>query len=734
MLNPGLRNNIKAFARKEYFNPDLLHALIVTMGLVVPLAVGHYINKPLIGGFAAVTGQTLLVIKFQHTYLQKALILFIGLIFISAAVLAGTLLGAHFWLAIIFMAFIAGVSSLLKEYGSFGQTIGFCAVIIFLLALPPPHSLAIAMDRFVAVWLGGLWAAFITLFFWPFRPDLPYYTNLAKPWELSSNLAVFLATTKIPKEYADRVQEKEISLRQAINDVLPYLRLHHIRYFFIRRDLLKLVRASSRFGATIMAMNHALEHLRVHPKSHLFMPAVQQPLLLASAGAKSVVNALVLARPKDIPALQEAIMQLKNATNELQRQNENQPVEFSVQIDLHRFITLLQSAIHYLEDALLLLTRINQKKRLPAKALMPETKTKLLPSVKALFRFKNVPLKHTLRLMLVTSIGIAIYLGFQIPRGYWIALTVMVVLQPDFGTTQQKSLQRVVGTFLGGFLGTLLLIHPFPSVIFILAIAIFSILFIYYQQRNYAISVTFLTMMLVAMFEVSGPIDWHIAAYRLLATVIGVVLSVAAAFLLWPDWERTKVRSVMARGLRANYNMMHQLHHELLSQTGFHARIIAMRRKAESANITISESVKRLQLEPGTKKQKQKIAQNIAYHNTRLSRELLSLAALLPQLKAGNQSFVETDNFLSEAMNLLEETIAALVSEKNTKQKAPQEQTFTVFGLQEKLPAVPVATGAHSNLQVDTAILQVEIVHEQLNKIADAVNQIAKSVHLLNQL
>jgi hypothetical protein len=233
MLNPGLRNNIKAFARKEYFNPDLLHALIVTMGLVVPLAVGHYINKPLIGGFAAVTGQTLLVIKFQHTYLQKALILFIGLIFISAAVLAGTLLGAHFWLAIIFMAFIAGVSSLLKEYGSFGQTIGFCAVIIFLLALPPPHSLAIAMDRFVTVWLGGLWAAFITLFFWPFRPDLPYYTNLAKPWELSSNLAVFLATTKIPKEYADRVQEKEISLRQAINDVLPYLRLHHIRYFFI---------------------------------------------------------------------------------------------------------------------------------------------------------------------------------------------------------------------------------------------------------------------------------------------------------------------------------------------------------------------------------------------------------------------------------------------------------------------------------------------------------------------
>ncbi|MGV3588071.1 MAG: FUSC family protein [Adhaeribacter sp.] len=734
MFNPDLRNTLKAFARKEFFNPDVLYAIIVTLGLVVPLAVGHYLDEPLLGGFAAVTGQNLLVIKFQHTYPQRALILFIGLIFITAAVLAGTLLGAYFGLAIFFMALIAGISSLLKEFGSFGQVIGFCAVIIFLLALPPPHSLDIGLDRYVAVWLGGLWAAFITLFFWFFLPDLPYYTSIARPWELSSNLAVFLASANVRKNYAERVQEKEINLRQAINDVLPYLRLHHVRYFFIRRDLLKVVRASSRFGVTIMAMNHALEHLREHPKKHLFMPAVQERLFLAAAGAKIIVNALVLARPQELDKLTEIIIKLKTSTEQLQKLTDSNQKDFTIQVDLHRFITLLDSATHYLEDAHYLLTRIRQKKQLPTTQVAAQNKTRLLPPLRALFQFKNVPLKHTLRLMLVTSIGVALYLGFQIPRGYWIPLTVMVVLQPDFGTTQQKAMQRVLGTFLGGILGTMLLIHPFSPVIFILAITTFSFLFLYYQQRNYAVSVTFLTMMLVAMFEVSGPIDWHLAAYRLFATVLGVILSVTAAFLLWPDWERTKVRFVMARGLRANFNLLQQLHHELLSQTGFHARIIADRRKAESANIEIAESVKRLQLEPGTKKQKQKIAQNLAFYNVRLSRELLSLAALLPQIKVDTPTYAETDAYLSQAADQLEEIMTALITEKNVAGNIPKDLPFPAQKFNLELKPVLVSTATNTGLHLDTEILQTEIVHEQLNKISDAIFNMNQLVFNLNQL
>ncbi len=104
------------------------------------------------------------------------------------------------------------------------------------------------------------------------------------------------------------------------------------------------------------------------------------------------------------------------------------------------------------------------------------------------------------------------------------------------------------------------------------------------------------------------------------------------AFLLWPDWERSQVRSILAKGILANRDLLVQLQHELEAQTGFHARIIADSRKAEVVNLTISDSVVRLKLEPGTKKQKLQIVQSISFQNSRLTRELTTLAALLPSI------------------------------------------------------------------------------------------------------
>ena len=48
-----------------------------------------------------------------------------------------------------------------------------------------------------------------------------------------------------------------------------------------------------------------------------------------------------------------------------------------------------------------------------------------------------------------------------LPHGYWAALTVLIVLRPDYGSTLQRGLQRAAGTVLGAGLGvaTVLLAH-----------------------------------------------------------------------------------------------------------------------------------------------------------------------------------------------------------------------------------------------------------------------------------
>ena len=733
MVFSNIQAKIIAFLRQEYFDPDVLKALLVTAGLVVPLVISHFLGVPIYGSFAAITAQLLLAARIQTTYPNKAFVLVVSLLLISLAPLVGTLVNNNFWWAVITMALVAGISSLAKEIGTHGQTLGLCAVILFLLSLNGPYNLNTGLYRMAATWFGGMWASFILLFFWPIRPNLPYYTSLALPWELSGNLAGWFAASPVSPNLEEKIQKKEVNLRNAINNVLPFLRKKDQRFFFIRRDLLKVVRASSRFGATILAMYPNLENVRQRNVAGPWLDDLQLCFANASQAAKAVANVLVIGRDKDMKNLEKMIFQVQQAINQLQQHLNADTTELAIALDLHRIHILFQSAIHYLQDAQLLLSRIKEKKQNFKKSsfLYYQPLSKLL-AIRSFFNFKRVPLKHTFRLMLLTAVSIALFYGFNIPRGYWIALTIMVVLQPDYGTTQQKALQRVTGTTIGAALSTILLIQPLAPGFYILLIALFCFLFIYLQQRNYTVSVVFVTMMLVAMFEISGAIDWHYAAYRLFATSLGGIMAIVGAFLLWPDWERSQVRSILAKGILANRDLLVQLQHELVAQTGFHARIIADRRKAEVANLIISDSVVRLKLEPGTKKQKLQIVQNVSFQNSRLTRELTALAALLPNFES-KESFPEAIALLARYADQLATLAEYLKSETSVTGEVFSDIPFPEIKTITQLAAHAV-NNVKNQSHINTGALKEELIHEQINKISEAVFHLQKQVQELNAL
>ncbi len=62
----------------------------------------------------------------------------------------------------------------------------------------------------VANWFGGMWASFIILFFWLIRPNLPYYTNLVLPWELSGNLADWFAASPVTPNLEEKFRKKKL--------------------------------------------------------------------------------------------------------------------------------------------------------------------------------------------------------------------------------------------------------------------------------------------------------------------------------------------------------------------------------------------------------------------------------------------------------------------------------------------------------------------------------------------
>jgi len=719
---------LQEIVRKEYLEPDVSRALVITTALMVPFVVAYLLGKPLTGVFVGITAQLIASAKIRGAYPQRAAILLAGTLAVGLSAVVGTLAGNALWSTILLMAVIAGVASLARGLGEHGQTLGISAVLLFLLSLRPPNDWDAAYDRLLMVLLGGAWASLLSLLAWPILPHLPFYLTAARPWEISSHLMQLATRLSDNKKSETEMEKQEATLTQAVNQVLPLLQKNGRHSAPIRREVLKIVRAAYRFGAAALAFHHERVHLPDQEPYQSMLPAIQRAAESLTAAAHSVAGTIAAMRSSRFPRTQVQIERAATAIKVLEKKIKATDMDVHDRLVLLRFVTLLEPAISYLQDAMRMLDRIAKRK----------TSLSLLDSLDLRFRIRlhwhkvmmqlqpNALLpRHAVRVMVVVAIAISLYYHFHIPRGYWIVLTVMVVLQPEFGTTRQKSTERLLGTFAGAILGTLLLMHPFPPYFLLMAIAACCFLFTYFQARNYTVAVVFVTMMLVAMLEMSEPIDWHIALYRLMATAIGGLMAITAAYLLWPSWDRMQFAARMAQAIQFNRNYLLQIGHELETRAGFHARVIADHRKAEVENINTLEAIKRMALEPGTTKKAVQLAQTLAYHNAKLTRELTAFSAFLPGLTTSFE-FPEAHQLISECAQALD-TIAQAVKEgKPLAELHPQFHSLCQQ-LKTELQGIEDQIHAHTELvlQAENELIHFELICSQLDTITQEITAMA---------
>ena len=69
-----------------------------------------------------------------------------------------------------------------------------------------------------------------------------------------------------------------------------------------------------------------------------------------------------------------------------------------------------------------------------------------------MFAPDSLLLRHALRLAVVSTLAVALAETCHLKRGYWLTITVVVMLQPYTSATTTRALQRVLGTVLGGVL------------------------------------------------------------------------------------------------------------------------------------------------------------------------------------------------------------------------------------------------------------------------------------------
>lgn len=147
--------------------------------------------------------------------------------------------------------------------------------------------------------------------------------------------------------------------------------------------------------------------------------------------------------------------------------------------------------------------------------------------------------EYVARLALLLVVSTTIYRVFKIRNGYWIPMTALLVLKPQWASTLSRGIARMVGTVLGaGIALGLATLMPFPGWLIPTLVVVSAWGCYALQAVNYAVFSAFITLYIVFLFRFGGFSETAAAHVRLVNTVVGGAL----ALLVDAGWKVVRER------------------------------------------------------------------------------------------------------------------------------------------------------------------------------------------------
>jgi len=139
----------------------------------------------------------------------------------------------------------------------------------------------------------------------------------------------------------------------------------------------------------------------------------------------------------------------------------------------------------------------------------------------------------------------------HISTGYWITLTAVVALKPNYGGTSQTTLQRVLGTVLGGIISIAIvtLIHNSWAIGGCLLLLIVTAVAV--RPLSFSLFITLLTPAIILLVNMTSNGGWQIGVLRIVDSLAGGLLALLGSYLLFPRWERQQLPAQLETTIRA---------------------------------------------------------------------------------------------------------------------------------------------------------------------------------------
>lgn len=697
----GLYARFRHYLEEQRLQPDINRGLRATVGFMGAFFAAAWLNLPLEAPFAAIAAQNIAMLDIRGSYpLRLSLLLAMTAIVAGSCWLGGTASGHLSWaLAAMALAIVLGGGwrHLSPDYG---MSLAINSAFLLMLALAQPEGAALAHRYFLAGLGGGLWGVFVQVALWPFRAQHPLRRAVADSWLALSDLLAAMAPEEdvAAAERHRRIAAQEAALRTALDQTSATLAAAAAgRSRPHLGELVELNQAAARFATRLVAFNTALETLMARPDFAALAPSFGPVLTSLTNMARTIAVTVVSRQPSHLAAAEVRLRRLGNLIQALQdrvlAQTGRAPDATQLTFLLRQVASLIPALGTVLRATV---DRANEHAAFSLELFDLHTWT-MRPLASALnFTWPPDPalVRFIARLVVLEVAGVAAFKLLNLAHGYWLPLTVLVVLQPDYGSTRLRAGQRVLGTLAGSVLASVLLWLALPPAVLIAAMAATMFFFAFFLKRDYGKAVFFITLFVVLITETATKVTVGFTAERLAVTLAGGLLALLAAQLFWPAWERKFFPGNLARALRANRDYVRLLGDRLISGGGYDAGAIALKRAAEKANSLVFSSLQRMSGDPAAQQAGIEAAATLANGNQRLTRALTVVALHLTPGTTLQRP--ELGRFVTAAVETLE-TLAGAAETGRTghAQLAALRGALDALSLQAPGDAGPLEHSAH---------------------------------------
>jgi uncharacterized membrane protein YccC len=543
------------------------------------------------------------------------------------------------WLSAVTMFLVMFVAGFVSLYGQAASSISLITSIMFIVALAkfatfPDWSTVLQQCAFCLA--GGIWSIVVSLGLWVVRPYAPVLQSVANCYSTLSQLVASAgeraANPNDRNEWATRFLQGQDNFSLALTaarSVWSAVWTPQRTANLPGNQLLILIEDTPQIANSVVAL---VEQLSISSNHWLFQQVqreIQQVMeqlawalqrMSKAIALRAVPKAIALrAVPKAIAKastsvhlddLNRAMEALEHQQQALRTQLNNRTIavraeDYTELISLGKIAaTLRRLAEQVHSDAELIAALQRPDTRKIAQPALTRPRLPALSSIIEPLRnnltFHSVLFRHALRLAIVATIAEVLASILHISTGYWITLTAVVALKPNYGGTSQTTLQRVLGSVLGGIIGIAIvtLIHNSWAIGGCLLLLIITAVAV--RPLSFSLFITLLTPAIILLVNVTSNGGWQIGVIRIVDSLAGGLLALLGSYLLFPRWERQQLPAQLETTIRANLAYFQQASANYLNphQHSSADLLAKERRQAALENANAAAAAQRLFSEP----------------------------------------------------------------------------------------------------------------------------------------